>query len=182
VRWQVEIIALIGLIAMGSLGMWYTGSQYLRTDFTLENEGENFVTGWVTGASGGGSGGGTAEGTGSLTFSPPVDISESAKVLLVFVGLGIMVGAGIGVLIARVRVLLEPSETKIEKPQKIRLKREVLEFVKQRGAFTISELIEHTGASKRKIERYVQKLAKRGIIKPSGEGDERTGIYVYVGE
>lgn len=179
-RWQAEIAGLLALILLGSFGMWYTGSQYFfgSEDVTLENTGENAPVGW-----GGGSGSGTGTGSGESPTTPTIDISTeisaSAKVLLAFIGLGIMVGSGIGILIARIRVLGSIRTAKIKKSLKVDIKSQILDYIKQRGAFTISELVDLTKAPENKIERYIKKLVKRGVVKPSGEGTPAQ-IYVYV--
>jgi len=182
VKWQAEIAALLALILLGSLGMWYTGSQYFLGDeeVTVENTGENSLVGWG-GSEGSGSGTGSGESPSTPTVDISTEISASAKVLLAFIGLGVMVGTGIGILIARIRVLGSIRTAKIEKSLKVDIKSEILDYIKQRGAFTISELVELTKVSESKIERYIKKLVKRGMVKPSGEGGP-VQVYVYTGK
>lgn len=169
------------LIALGIAGMWYTGSLYFLQGEEPSSRIENAPAGWPAGGEGGGSG--TGGQNSQIPETPvevfPTDIGESAKFLVAFLVLGIVVGTGLGLLTAKLSLYRSEARVRVQRARK-GLQREILEYIRNRPAFTVEELAEELRVPPQRVMRHIRRLLKRGLIRRVGR-EGRTDLYAYTG-
>jgi len=165
--------------------MWYAGSQYFLHGEAVpaDNSVENSLVGWPIGTNESGTtptSGSTGGGGGTPPVVFPTDVSKSAIFLVTFIVLGILVGIGLGIFTARLSIYRSEPRTRVKRTRRA-IMQEILEYISTRPAFTIPDLADEIRVPQRRVERYVRKLIKCGLVRPAGR-EGQIQLFVYVGE